>query len=562
MRLGRGLAVVQRGRRKAEGALLAEVRIPRGRFGRIGGIPRQRHAAAVAALVGEVPAREERRGVFEPVPGNIRHFEQTQLLALIHIDRSGQAGLHENRRPGAARAQLAVFDVACAVAQNPVLGKLMMGGGADLRQAVARGVARHVMVAHDPGRGRAVGLLGGIQPVHNGFAEIRDRPVRLGELEVEHLPQLFGRRVEMLVLGHDPCLADGEARRIVLIEHPAPLAIDVVHLRTVPQRILAIVAQAFVHRVAFAELFQRLALQILGQAMRHVDAEAVGAVVAPEAQRLLELLVHVGVLPVEVGLLLGEDVQIPLPVLDPFPGRSAEQRHPVVRRQLAVCAPAFAEDVAVARCGAAAGLERFLEEHMLVGGMVRHDVDDDLQPGCVRGGGHGVEIIHGAQPRIDVAVIDDVVSAVRQVRRVERGKPERVDAEVFEIVDLRRDAGDIAQAVAVSVFEAARVDLVDDRLLPPVVAFVVQCHRSFLGCLDSAWLWYQYEPLAYVMGAIRTIWRTARPAAAGQAPSGCSATPSASRRRRPIRTSTTCRFPEHIPSAHWPDRPATAGWAR
>ena len=38
----------------------------------------------------------------------------------------------------------------------------------------------------------------------------------------------------MLVLGHHPGLADGEARRVVLVEHLAPFAVDVMYLGAVP----------------------------------------------------------------------------------------------------------------------------------------------------------------------------------------------------------------------------------------------------------------------------------------------------------------------------------------
>ena len=72
-----------------------------------------------------------------------------------------------------------------------------------------------------------------------------------------------------------------------------------------------------------------------------------------------------------------------------------------------------------------------MEEHVLVGGVVGHDVHDHFDAGLVRGLGHRVEVVHGAQSRVDVAVVDHVVAAVRQIRGVERGEPDRVDAEFF-----------------------------------------------------------------------------------------------------------------------------------
>lgn len=59
-------------------------------------------------------------------------------------------------------------------------------------------------------------------------------------------------------------------------------------------------------------------------------------------------------------------------------------------------AAAVAEDVAVARRGAGLGGEGLLEEHVLVGGVVGHDVHDHFDAGLVRGLGHRVEVVHGA----------------------------------------------------------------------------------------------------------------------------------------------------------------------
>ena len=62
-------------------------------------------------------------------------------------------------------------------------------------------------------------------------------PILFGELEVEHLPELFGRCVQMLAIRIDPRFGHSECRWIVLVEHLAPLAVDVVHLITVVQRV-------------------------------------------------------------------------------------------------------------------------------------------------------------------------------------------------------------------------------------------------------------------------------------------------------------------------------------
>ncbi len=81
----------------------------------------------------------------------------------------------------------------------------------------------------------------------------------------------------------------------------------------------------------------------LDQAVGHVDAEAVDAHVQPEAQDGAELVADRRVFPIEVGLLGGEEVQVPLAggavgLGDPGPGGAAEDGLPVVGREFAVVA--------------------------------------------------------------------------------------------------------------------------------------------------------------------------------------------------------------------------------
>jgi hypothetical protein len=150
----------------------------------------------------------------------------------------------------------------------------------------------------------------------------------------------------------------------------------------------------------------------------HVDAEAVDAPVQPEAQDRRERGAHLGVLPVEVRLLGVEDVQVPLAGLavglgDTRPRGAAEDGLPVVRGQLAVLAAALAEHVALALGRARTGGEGSLEPLVLVGGVVGHHVDDDLEAELVRTGDHGVGVGERAEDGVDVAVVRDVVAGVR-----------------------------------------------------------------------------------------------------------------------------------------------------
>jgi hypothetical protein len=171
--------------------------------------------------------------------------------------------------------------------------------------------------------------------------------------------------------------------------------------------------------------------------------------------------------PVEVRLLRREQVQVPLAVRHPGPRRAAERADPVVRRVLALRADAVAEDVAVALRAARLGRHRGLEPGVLVAGVVGHDVDGDLDVALVRLGQQHVEVAEGAEHRVDVARVGDVVAVVGHRGAVEGRQPQRVDAQQLQVTEPGVDAFQVSDAVTVRIGERAYVDLVEDGVLPP-----------------------------------------------------------------------------------------------
>ena len=198
-----------------------------------------------------------------------------------------------------------------------------------------------------------------------------------------------------------------------------------------------------------------------------VEPEAVDAAFEPEPHRRQQPVLHVGVVEVEVGLLGEEVVQVVLIAPGvPGPGAAAEQREPVVRRRAVKLR--VGPDVPVGlRVGPARAA--LAEERVPVGGVRQHLVDDHLQPERVRARHHGVEVGERAEDRVDVCVVGDVVAHVGHRRGEDRRQPDRVDPEIRHVGQALRDAGEVADPVAVRVLERARIDLVCHRPSPPVV---------------------------------------------------------------------------------------------
>ncbi len=405
--------------------------------------PRYRHAAAVPQTVlpvglGAVAAAEE-RGVLPHLVGQVGDFGQPEFLALVDVGGAGQ-GQHQQGR-GAGPRQAAAEPG--AVAHDVVVGQHPRGGGADGPHRVERGVDDAAQPFRVP-RGVEV-------------------------VEVERLVQFVGAHVQRgAVGGGGPRLRHADARLRILVEDLAPGAVDVVHAVLVEegQDLRAQELQLF----GVAHVGQPGGLD---QAMGHVDAEAVDAHVEPEAQQGAELVLHGPVLPVEVGLLRGEEVQVPLAggavgVVRAGPGRAAEDGLPVVGRQFALLPAAGPEVVPGAQRRAGAFAQRAPEPFVPVGGVVGNEVDDDPQAQVVGVADEGVGVVQIAEHRVDGAVVGDVVARVGLRGGVERAEPDGVDAEAGQVRQPAADAGQVAHAVAVTVGEGPRVHLVDDRVAPPV----------------------------------------------------------------------------------------------
>ena len=264
------------------------------------------------------------------------------------------------------------------------------------------------------------------------------------------------REVEGLVhlVGPDPVRQAGEVDagfgaqdpvRAVFVQDQAPGAVDVVDGRLAEHG--GLVAGEAVRTAAVGPAAPGRKPRSLDQCVGHVHAEAGDAAVQPETENALKLGMHGRVVPVEVRLGRIEEVQVPLVRLavgpdDPRPGRSAEVGLPVVGRLVPLGAAAVAEDEHVP-LGASGGCgQGGLERRVLVRAVVGDQVHDDPQAQAVGLGHHDVEVAQGAEDRVHVAVVADVIAGVALRRPVEGGQPDGVHVQVGQLRQFCRDAGD------------------------------------------------------------------------------------------------------------------------
>ena len=137
-----------------------------------------------------------------------------------------------------------------------------------------------------------------------------------------------------------------------------------------PEIVLAAVTDDLAHkRVAIGQALG------FGDEVNHIHPEAVNTLFKPPADHFRHLGAHFGIVPIQIHLLGGEQVQCPLVELGVIiPSRAGKQRGPIVGRY--ALALALAENVIIFILFIAG--KRFLEPLVLIGGVVDYKVHHQL----------------------------------------------------------------------------------------------------------------------------------------------------------------------------------------
>ena len=218
----------------------------------------------------------------------------------------------------------------------------------------------------------------------------------------------------------------------------------------------------------------RLAARIvLDQRRGHVDAETVAALFQPEGHdafqlrqgglgawrrhRLFPGMCRIGLaIAIVERRLAVEEIGLVAAVALVLAGDKAARFHGLGIRP----------DVAVGKL-VLRRLGRFGKPGMLVGGMSGDQVEDDLQTALVGFLEQPLGVGVGAVARSDPAEIADIVAGIGKGGIEDGVQPDGIDPERLDVVQPRDQSRQIANAIAIRILVALRIDLVDHRILQP-----------------------------------------------------------------------------------------------
>ena len=104
---------------------------------------------------------------------------------------------------------------------------------------------------------------------------------------------------------------------------------------------------------------------------------------------------------------------------------------------------------------------------MLIGGVVGDKVQDELEVALVGLMEQGVQILKGPEERMDIGVIGNVIAKIGHRRWIDRRKPDSVNAEPAQVIQLAGDSREISHPIAIAIEKTPRVNLINNARLPP-----------------------------------------------------------------------------------------------
>jgi hypothetical protein len=118
------------------------------------------------------------------------------------------------------------------------------------------------------------------------------------------------------------------------------------------------------------------------------------------------------------------------------------------------------------------------EPLMLITGMIHHKIHHILHLPLMQAPDQLIMILHRPVLGMDVPIIAYIIPHVDLRGGEDGAKPDHVDAQRFDVVELGSNAGDVAEARTGGVEEGGRVDLIDAGFFPPGAADAHWCLRG------------------------------------------------------------------------------------
>ena len=106
---------------------------------------------------------------------------------------------------------------------------------------------------------------------------------------------------------------------------------------------------------------------------------------------------------------------------------------------------------------------------MLIGGVVGHKVQDDLEIALVCLLKQDVEIVKSSEEWMHIGIIADIIAKISHGRRIDGREPESVNTEPAQIIQFVGDSGEIPYPIAIAIEKTPWVDLINHTRLPPGV---------------------------------------------------------------------------------------------
>jgi hypothetical protein len=89
--------------------------------------------------------------------------------------------------------------------------------------------------------------------------------------------------------------------------------------------------------------------------------------------------------------------------------------------------------------------------------VIRNKVKDQLEPAFVYSIKQAIKVGQGAEPWIDTAIVSNVIAEVRHRRRIDRGNPHSFYPKLQQIIEPRKNAREIPDAVIVRILKRSRI---------------------------------------------------------------------------------------------------------